>query len=501
MAIRFSKYVSILSGVGGAAAVRERELILRLFTANPLVPTDGVVELDTPDDVLAYFGAGSTEYEAALFYFGWVSKNISGAKKISFAFWPEAATAPLVFGTKAARQLAAFQAISDGSFALTMGAETHDVTAIDLTAALSFADVAAAIQTAVRAAGASAVWTGATVAYDAPNQRFTLTGGAVGAAPIAVDVTTTGTDIAGLLGWLAGAILSPGIAAEAPEETLARSADGSNNFGSFAFLADLSDAQVDDVAAWNHAQNVMFMYLVPAADSTEATSLFGRLAALSGAVVTLQNTAGEFAHLVPGVILAATDYNRRNSVQNYMYQQFDLTPSVTENDLSNTLDAVRCNYYGQTQTAGQKIAFYQRGVMMGSLTAPVDCNVYANEQWLKDAAGAALLGLLLALARVSANTRGRGQVLTALQAVIDRALANGTISVGKPLNATQKLFITEVTGSDKAWHQVQAIGYWLDCRMESYVTTDSRTEWKAVYTLVYSKDDAIRKVEGVHTLI
>ena len=27
------------------------------------------------------------------------------------------------------------------------------------------------------------------------------------------------------------------------------------------------------------------------------------------------------------------------------------------------------------------------------------------------------------------------------------------------------------------------------------------TEWKAVYTLIYSKDDAIRKVEGSHVLI
>jgi hypothetical protein len=37
--------------------------------------------------------------------------------------------------------------------------------------------------------------------------------------------------------------------------------------------------------------------------------------------------------------------------------------------------------------------------------------------------------------------------------------------------------------------------------MQSYVTVDGRTEWKAVYTLIYSKDDTVRKVEGSHVLI
>jgi hypothetical protein len=42
---------------------------------------------------------------------------------------------------------------------------------------------------------------------------------------------------------------------------------------------------------------------------------------------------------------------------------------------------------------------------MGLATDPVDMNVYANEIWLKDAAGAAILSLLLSLGKVSANAR------------------------------------------------------------------------------------------------
>jgi hypothetical protein len=201
------------------------------------------------------------------------------------------------------------------------------------------------------------------------------------------------------------------------------------------------------------------------------------------------------------MILAATDYTRVNAVQNYMYQQFALTPTVTTTAESDRLDGLRVNYYGRTQTAGQQIDFYQRGTLMGLATDPIDMNVYANEQWLKDSAGAEIMTLLLALSEVSANSQGRGEVLTTLQGTIDQALNNGVISIGKALTTIQKLYITNASGSADAWHQVQSIGYWVDCVIQSYVTVDDRTEYKAVYLLIYAKDDAIRKVEGTHTLI
>jgi hypothetical protein len=205
--------------------------------------------------------------------------------------------------------------------------------------------------------------------------------------------------------------------------------------------------------------------------------------------------------MIPMMILAATDYTKRNAVQNYMFQQFNVTPSVKTTTKSNALDLVRTNYYGRTQTAGQTIDFYQRGVLMGGITAPVDMNVYANEQWLKDACGASLMELLTALPRISANAKGRIQILAQLQSVIESAVFNGTISIGKTLSQTQKAFIGEQTGDLEAWRQVQNIGYWLDVVMQSYVTQDGRTEFKAVYTLIYSKDDAIRKIEGNHQLL
>jgi hypothetical protein len=501
MAISFTKYVDIVSGVGAGAVVRLRDLIGRLFSTNPLIPTKTVIEFDSADEVLAYFGPTSVEYARALFYFGWVSKLITRANKIAFARWADAATAPQIFGYVHPQSVGAWTGISDGSFTLSLGGTSHTFSALDFTGATTLAGVATIIQTAIRTQTGS-MWTAAVVEYDAVRGSFNFTGGVTGVASVAVATPPTGTNILSntYLGWTSSGIFSNGVEIETVVESVSESAAASNNFGSFLFMDALSLGEITSLAAWNTTQNVLFQYMVPVL-ADDAQDYFDALSDYSGVAMTETGIAGQYPEMVPMIILAATDYTRVNSVQNYMFQQFALAPTVTTDAKSDQLDAVRVNYYGRTQTAGQQIDFYQRGVLTGLATAPTDMNVYGNEQWLKDSAGAGIMTLLLSLARVSANVQGRSEILTTLQDTIDAALNNGVISVGKALTTIQKLYISTVTGDDNAWHQVQAIGYWIDCVIESYVTVDDRTEYKAVYILVYAKDDAIRKVEGTHTLI
>lgn len=503
MAISFDRYIRITSGVGGGAAVRLRDLILRLFTTSERVPAGTAVEMDNITDVANYFGTGTPEYLRALFYFGFLSKNISAPNKISFGRWANVETSAKVFGARnGASPLATFNGVAAGSFKLTLGTHTADVTGIDLTASASLAAVATAVQTAIQAVVAGGVaWTGAIVAYDAPSNTFNLTSGDPGPAPVAVEAAAAGTPLAPLLGWGALAIFSPGVDAEEPVQSFIDSVEYSDNFATPVFIAELTDAQVLAIAQQNDTYNVRFHYSHKFDTDTQAAVLFALLGGLSGVSTTYGPLAAEFPELLPAAVLAATDYTRRNAVQNLMYQIAGLTPSVNTNALADVFDDNRANYYGRTQTAGQFIQFYQRGVMMGLPTDPVDMNVYFNEIWLKDAAGAALMSLFLSLAKVSANAEGRSQMLAVLQTVVDQAVFNGTISIGKPLSTIQKLFISNQTGDPDAWQQVFTLGYWLDIVLSSYVTTDGRTEWQAEYTLVYSKDDTVRRVRGTHVLI
>ena len=500
MAISITRYVDITSGVGAGAAVSTRELIGRFFTTNELVPTGSQIEFESADEVGDYFGTSSNEYDRAVFYFGWVSKNITAPQKISFARWADDATAPQIFGVKGAQALASWTAITSGAFTLTIGGVSNTMSSMNFSAAGSLSAVAAIVQAAIRAAGTGAQWDNATVVWNSTRQSFDFEGGATGAAVITVTAGSGGSDIAAQLGWLsATTVISDGAAAQTITEVLSDSANADNNFGSFTFIPTLSNDEIVEAAEWNLAQNNLFMYSVRCT-SSDATTLSGLLADIGGVCLTLSPDAGEYPEQVPMMILAATDYAARNSVQNYMFQQFNLSPSVTTNTDATTYDDLRVNYYGQTQSAGQLIEFYQRGVMQGLPVDPRDQNTYANEIWLKDAATAAIMTILLAMPRIPANAKGRAQLLAILQGVINQALFNGTISVGKPLTTAQKEYINEITGSATAWQQVQNVGYWVDAQIVTYVESGV-TRYKAVYTLIYAKDDVIRKVEGRDILI
>jgi hypothetical protein len=239
--------------------------------------------------------------------------------------------------------------------------------------------------------------------------------------------------------------------------------------------------------------------------NTTVTSLVGTTGLTLSSNATASNTELltfydlEFPEMFPMMIEAATNYYAINSVQNYEFQQVaGLTPSVTDDMTADAYDLINVNYYGSTQQAGQIISFYQQGVLQGAsiTTNIIDMGAYVNEIWLKDAASSAIMNLLVALPQIPANNQGRNQILAILQGVINTALNNGTISVGKTLTVPQQMFITQATGDPLAWYQVQNAGYWVDV-----IITKSGNNFIATYTLIYSKNDVIRKVVGVHTLI
>ncbi|MDL2313391.1 DUF3383 domain-containing protein [Desulfovibrio sp. OttesenSCG-928-C14] len=501
MAISIKRYIDIVSGVGAGVRVPGRELIGRIFTTNALVPTDTVVEFESPADGADFFGSDSEEYRRMAFYFGFISKTQVRARKIGFVRYTPAAVAPTLRGVFAVPALAEFQAITDGSLIMTLAGNAKEILGLNFSGATSYADVASILQSAIREAYEDALWAASLVAFDSRLKTFVFTGGMAGAAEIeAATDAESGTALAGMLRWSAasGALASKGYDATSVTDTLNHSADADNNFGSFLFMANLSMDEMAEAASFAHLSNIQFMYCQRVGTENAA----GARAALQhydGTALTEYNPklTGEFPEMAPMILLAATDYTRLNGTQNYMFQQFGLTPTVTDNTKANLLDDLRVNYYGRTQQAGQTIDFYQRGVLQGSVQ---DMNIYANEMWLKDRAGADLMTLLLALPKISANDTGSGQVLGCLQNVIDMGLNNGSISVNKPLNYTQKAFITQITGDDTAWIQVQTQGWWLNAEVEEY-TVDDRVEYKIVYLLIYSKDDVIRKVEGTHSLI
>lgn len=497
MAISITRYVDITSGVAASTAVSNRDTNGLLLSTNVLIPTNSIITFTNANDVLTYFGSNSEEYKRASFYFSWISKNITKCKQLNFARWANEAVAGSVYGKVADYSLNALKQITNGDFNLTIGDGQGHITGIDFSGATSLANIASILQTAIRAADINISSDGAIVTYDATRKSFNLVSGVAGDGAISVSAGTT-HDVANAIGWLNGAIYSNGLATQSVSEVLNTIADISDNWYSFAFMPTLTLEQIIEAANWNATQNIKYFYSVAItkANANYANSLID----INGVTMTLTNGGNTYPEMMPMMIAGATDYNARNSTQNYMYQIFNIEPSVSTNAEANEFDALRINYYGQTQTAGQKIAFYQRGVMCGNGSAPTDQNVYVNEIWLKSSFTAILATLLLASNKVPANAEGVAQITAIMQQVINQALFNGTISIGRTLTEVQKNTITTLSGNPDVWRQILDVGYWLGVQIVPYVE-NSTTKYKATYTFIYAKDDIIRKIEGSNDLI
>jgi hypothetical protein len=499
MPIAFSKYINITSGVSAGNVVPVPQLLGRMISTNPLIPTGTILSFSDLDDVGTYFGTTSTEYLRARFYFGFISKSLQKAQGLSFSRWTNANTAPQIFGAPLAgipTTLTNLQAITAGNFVLSLGGVTNTIGPLNFSSAGTLSAVATDIQTAIRT-NTGTQWTGATVTYDSTRGSFDFVGGD-NTVNATITVTAAGSnDISSIIGWNnTGTILSNGLQTETITQTLSNSTTINNNFGSFLFIPTLDLAQVTEAAAWNITQNNFYQYCVPVSVAN-ASSWSAALITYAGLGMTLAPLSNEYPEQAPMMILAATNYNLAGATQNYMFQMFSgLTPSVTTTADSNTYDALSINYYGSTQEAGIPISFYQRGVLMGTDTSPLDMNTYANEQWLKRQIGATLLNLLLTVTQVPANTQGIAMVTAVIHAALILALLNGTISVGKTLTDAQKAQIDILTGIQNSWRAVQNQGYYLVVSTE-FISPN----WQINYLLVYSKEDDIRFINGIHSLI
>lgn len=500
MAISQTKYVQITSGQGGAAAAARKELIGRFFVNNEKIPTGTVLEFESAEAVAGYFGGTSDEAEAASLYFGYVNKYQSRPGKISFYRNDTAGAKPCIYGIKKP-VLASLKAITSGSMKISMGGSEYSITGLDFSSATSFADIASAVQSAIRGnTSGGTLWTAATAEYSSTDNVFVFKGGDIGDNAISsASAAQSGTDISGLMGWdgASNPIISQGTGTCTYTELLNASFGISNNFGSFAVPdAELSTAEIAEIAAWTHGKNCQAMYsqLVEASNYAEVQEA---VKDYDGTALTLDDGSG-MAQIMPMAIMAATDYERINGTVGYDFVQFPGAVVSVDNDAEyETYTAKKINFYGQTQQSGKGIAFYQHGYMQGSIE---DMGVYANEIWLKDAMATEYLNYMLAAPKWPANEEGRNVGAGLAAGIIQEAKTNGTIMAAKELTNVQKAYISQLTGDPDAWRDVYAEGFKFSGSIKQK-TENGALKYVYVYLLIYSKGDIIRKVEGTQTLI
>lgn len=500
MAIRQSKYIDITSGVGGASAVKNREFIARCLTTNEKVGIGHVLEFNGYDAVVEYFGSSSDEAKFAAKYFGFIAKNVTQAKKISFAGISKTAKQGYILGTKQFDStLSKYSGSKSISFTLGDKSVVVDVTINDIS---SIDTILAAIKAQLITKEGMANATIETT--EDGTIKVELGNGVEEVKPCAKLETSDLAELLGLSGN--GVICSNASAGETVVEAASRTTAISDNFGTLVFLGiTLTDDEVKAVADWVKIGNYkcLFAYGRKCYTGTDgiliddnalvslATTLKG--AKSVGTTLWAFKSDDDYIEALPAALFATTDYARTNATKTFMYQQGDFKAAVTSDSGANTLDGEYVNYMGQTQFAGGMLDFSQDGVNCDG----EETSVYCNEVWLKSSFWAAIMNLFLAIEKVPANEDGAIMLRTVMMDSIETAIRNGTISKMKSLNTTQKLYITNVTGNDKAWESVYTDGFYLSIE----IVKNDDGKYVAKYLLVYSKGDAIRKVEGSDILI
>lgn len=507
MTIPIKKYVAITTAIANTDGASRKDLIPRVLTTNPLFAANTVYEFTSSSDVAAFAGSLSAEARFASEYFSWISKTATQAQKISFMRYSFEALAPYMYSTQKLTPLATLKAVTDGSMVLNLGGTAFTINNIDLSAITSYADIATALQTAVRTnTEGGTLWTSATVEYQASNNSFILTGGETGANDINfATAAASGTDLAALIGWnTAGApILSNGTAEQTITDILNKTIDISTNFLTFGFL-NAADAytNLDAVGAFVDEQNNEYRlcFDLGSANYSEGIEIAAKHTGLTAHYNINYGIEGlNPAWIMSAILPATTNYNKVNGVKNYMFQEFPqqaVAVGVNDGNLYQTLDNLLINYNGQTQKSGKTISFYQNGFN----TNGTDTAIYDNEAWLKDAITTDMLNAFLSLDFISADDDGKAILVGVLDNNCEEALTNHVFSKGKILTNSQKALITQLSGDSDVWLDVQNNGYWFDIDITTE-TSGQATIYVGEYTLIYLKNDVVRKVRGRNILI
>lgn len=497
MPINMKKYVEITSGTNNIQTATEKELIARIFTRNAKMPTF-VIEFDSLQGVGEFFGTESEEYAVSQRYFNFINKYQRQPKKISFfRDYSGGGVAAFVY-SRVHPDLNNLKAINDGNLIISMNDITKEITGIDLSEAEDLSAIASIIQAAIRAADTDEAFTNATFVYNDAG-GFTLTAGTIGEYDIGLQDTELSSSLQIQRNQAMYSIGRP--TNSGYFEVCEDSVIVSNNFATFAFL-DVPDADgIEDIANWNkdnHPTEFMFVAQVYWNNKNNISDKVKDIDGVSLELCGDSEDEGKYNFVIPMAIAATTDYNRENGTVNYMYTQCDNVESMVRDDgAAKDLDELKINYYGQTQQAGKDISFYQNGVLQGDYQ---DQNIFVNEIWLKDALSTKILNYMLLTPNWYANKGGQAIGQGLATEVIERAKLNGTITTEKEISDNDKVYIYNITNDDNAWRQIYQEGYYLMTSIEKK-TIDNQTKYVFNYTLLYSKGDSIKKVEGRDILI
>ena len=377
------------------------------------------------DDVRGDFGGDAPEYKAAALYFSQVPQPY----ELAIGRWVSEAVAGYLKGgilTTAEKDIALWQAVTDGGFTIQVDGADVAVSTLDFSAATNLNGIATIIGTALGSA--------ATIEYD--GSRFTVRSATTGAASTVNYATqpASGTDVSAMLKLTTAFALEPvsGADAESFADAVAKLADVSQDWYGItpATAMVLTQDDILDVAGFIEASEVSRIFGVTetstqALDPTYVDDIPSKLKVL-GYNRSFTQYSSSTPYAVASIFGRAfsTNFNANNSLYTMKFKQ---QPGVAYEQLTRTqaraLKDKNCNvfvYYNTDQ------AIVQEGVMASG--------VFFDEMhgldWLKNAVEIELWNVLYSSRKVPQTNAGMNVLATVCKQVCEEAIFNGLLAAG-----------------------------------------------------------------------
>lgn len=338
--------------------------------------------------------------------------------------------------TGAVGSLAAFQAITTGTFAVSIDGVNANLTAVNLSAAADLPGVAAALQTKLRAV-ATGGFTLCTVAYLTSGQ-FVITSGTSGASSqvsvLAPVSPASGVDLSGpgLLNGRAGVgVAQPGYVPGTFDTELDAILAAARVSGKFIYGWALDVAYRDSgsqtvATGWAQAHTALMPVVSNsplAFDASSSTDLAPLVVAAGQyrAVPMYHNNPEYYPDMSLLAGMLAVDYAQKNSTRTAKFMDFPGVPLVPVSETQwSVLDSK--GYNTLTLTGNTSRVFREGGT--GSPSWYIDDVV--NLDNFKEDVSAAAYNVFLRNKKITQDRKGQTKQVDALQVVCEKYVTNGT---------------------------------------------------------------------------
>ncbi len=448
-----------------------------LLTKSALIPADTpAMEFTLASDVAALFGSTSDEAKFAQQYFTGVTNQQTSVKRMFVGRYIDSACPAWLRGLALATDdLATLQAITSGTFSVTVSGKTIEGKAIDLSGATSFSDVANTLTDAM---------TELTFAYDANLKAFTVTTTATGA-----DATigyATGT-IAEALGMTedAGAVTSQGSDAKTASENLEAICNVSRNWVGFTTIWEVTDIdEAKAFASWADIDDD-YVYCLWTKDArcvnqlTQSKTLPAQLMDLYNCTICLYSGYDLAAAVL--ACGASISWDRAQGMKTWAFKSATgIEPLVNDEASAVALENIRCSYYGSFSARNSRFQFMFDGALTSTYYGYIDTLYGAI--YIRSMIQRSCMDGLTQVNRAPFNAMGEAFISAWMQDPINKALNNGSMDRGITLNESQKQQILTETQSETAANEIELNGYWTQIDLSD---ASQRSQRHATTILIY----------------